>query len=177
MSVLYLTSGGVLEWRLDDADEVRNPLPAGATNLIRFDPAAPANATVFADVKYVTGQYTIVAGVLRKDGVPVAGFPVGEDAGLAASRRAGAKAVYDALGLEGKVLRALVLALVGELNTVRQRLVAQDTAVSQATSLADLKTRWAAVVTAHPMPDRTGAQARTALRNRLDSGAADQPPA
>lgn len=151
MSVLYLTAGGELQWRLDDADEAAHPIPTGATNLIRFDEKAPANATVFADVKRVTGQYGIVASVLRKDGVPVVGFPAPEDATQQALRRAVAKAVYDALSASAKLDRARDLVLLDEINEIRAALVP-------------------------PKVPRTAAQVRNAIRSKLDSGLADAPP-
>lgn len=151
MSVLYLTAGGQLEWRLDDADEASYPIPTGATNLIRFDPATPANATVFADVKRITGQYSIVASVLRKNGVPVIGFPAPEDTTQQALRRAVAKAQYDALDSLAKLDRARDLVLLDEINEIRAALVP-------------------------PKVPRTAAQVRNAIRGKLDSGIADGPP-
>jgi hypothetical protein len=71
------------------------------------------------------------------------------------------------------IARALVLTLLDEVNLLRQRLADQDAAVAAATSLADLKTRWAAVASADPVPQRTAAQAKSAVANKIQSGSAD----
>lgn len=80
-----------------------------------------------------------------------------------------AKAMYDRLDAMFRLLRGAMGMVVDENNLLRARLRDQDTAVAGASSLAALKTAWATVATASPMPDRTDAQARTALRNRIDA--------
>jgi hypothetical protein len=72
----------------------------------------------------------------------------------------------------------VVLAVNEENNTtntlLRQRLAAQDAAIAAATSLADLRTRWANTVANKSMPqDRTPQQAKAAIANKLNSGGAD----
>lgn len=69
--------------------------------------------------------------------------------------------------------RAIALVVLDEINFLRQRLRAQDAAVAAATSLADLKTRWAALATAAPLPDRTPLQAKNAVLGRIDTSDAD----
>lgn len=85
--------------------------------------------------------------------------------------RAKAKALLalteDISGIE---VRGLVLAIVDELNTIRARIRAMDAVVAGAATLAALKTAWAVLA---PMPDRTGAQARTSINNHIDAGDAD----
>jgi hypothetical protein len=66
------------------------------------------------------------------------------DTWLLARRRAAAKSDYDHQGEQGKVLRAIVLTLLDELNILR-----------------------AAVVP--PLAPRTATQARTAIRNKIDA--------
>ena len=95
------------------------------------------------------------------------------DAWEVTRQRGDAKAQYDDLAKLGKVLRAVVLVTLDEINTLRQWDADLKAAVAAATNFADLKTRIAALP---GMPDRTGAQARTAVRNRLDNGSADAPP-
>ncbi len=69
-----------------------------------------------------------------------------------------------------KVNRAILLVVLDEFNLLRERVndIAAD--VAAATSLADLKTRWAA---RSAMADRTPAQLKTAVANKLNSGSAD----
>jgi hypothetical protein len=72
-----------------------------------------------------------------------------------------------------KALRAVMGLVVDENNVLRQRLRDQDAAVAAATTLADLKARWAQVATAGPVPARTDAQAKTAATSRIASGSVD----
>lgn len=90
---------------------------------------------------------------------------------LHARLRAEAKALIDAT--EDRVadlLRAIVLLTVAELNVLRQRDRDRSADVAAATSLDNLKTRWAARTA---LADRTAAQARQAIKNFLDAGDAD----
>jgi hypothetical protein len=95
------------------------------------------------------------------------------DAWATGQKRGEAKVQYDGLAKEGKILRAVVLVTLDEVNTLRQWLASFKAEVAASTSLADLKTRVAGLPNT---PDRTGAQARTAIRNRIDNGSADAPP-
>lgn len=92
------------------------------------------------------------------------------DAAIAAAslaeRRLGAKNLFDAIDLWGRVLRAIVVLIIDELNILRTRDRDRAVDVAASTSLADLKTRWAARST---LADRTTAQARTAIRNAIDN--------
>lgn len=93
----------------------------------------------------------------------------------AAERTAALRAAADALlasdvSAASKLARAVVLTVIDEINALRQRLRAQDAAVAAAASLADLKARWSALPA---LPDRTGAQARSAVQAHLDAGDAD----
>lgn len=99
------------------------------------------------------------------------GSPAALDTWLTVQTRERAKAALDRQRSELEaLLRAVVLALVSELNTLRTRQRAQDAAIAGAGSLAALKSAWAALA---PMPDRTGGQARTAIAALLDAGSAD----
>ena len=74
MAVVYINpTNNLLEWRFDQEDESRFPIPQGtpASSIVRFD--SVTNAALFADIRLLsgTGRYTITAGVLRKDGVQV----------------------------------------------------------------------------------------------------------
>jgi len=95
------------------------------------------------------------------------------DAALTALLRTQAKALYDLLTThtgEAKVVRALVAVLLDEINTLRGWLASFKTEVAAAASLADLKTR---VATLPPTPDRTPAQAKTAITQKIDGGSVD----
>lgn len=66
--------------------------------------------------------------------------------------------------------RAIAWALLSEVNILRSRCRDQDAAVAAAASLADLKSRWAALGT---LSDRTLSQARAAIQEIIATGAAD----
>jgi len=67
--------------------------------------------------------------------------------------------------------RAIVIAIKDEINLIRQWLTSFKVEVSSSTSLADLKKR---VSTLPNMPDRTTAQAKSALNDIITSGEADK---
>lgn len=69
-----------------------------------------------------------------------------------------------------KLARAIVSILLDEMNVLRQWLASFKTEVAAAASLADLKTR---VATLPATPDRTLAQAKTAIANKIDGGTVD----
>lgn len=69
-----------------------------------------------------------------------------------------------------KVLRALLLVLIDELNILRQRDRDRSADVAAAASLADLKTRWAA---RSALADRDITQVKPAIQNKINSGLAD----
>lgn len=85
---------------------------------------------------------------------------------LAAVARAGAKAVFSSLDALERAVRSVVELTRGEINLLRARLRAQDAAIAAATSLADLKTRWAAL---NAVPDRTPTQVRNAVDAAIDA--------
>lgn len=67
----------------------------------------------------------------------------------------------------GKSYRAVANIMVEEINAVREWTVSLKAAVAAATTLADLKTRVAALP---DLPDRTLAQAKTAFINAINGG-------
>lgn len=69
-----------------------------------------------------------------------------------------------------KIARAEAAVLVDEINTLRQWIESFKAATAAATSLADLKTRVAALAS---MPDRTLAQAKTAIKAKIQAGTVD----
>lgn len=87
-----------------------------------------------------------------------------------ASIRSSAKAVENITSADGIKWRALALILLDEFNTLRQRDRDRSVDVAAATSLADLKTRWAARST---LDDRTIQQLKNAYENKIDAGSAD----
>ena len=93
-----------------------------------------------------------------------------EAAALLAAQRSGAKAIVDALGSDSKVLRALLLLTLDEINDLRGWLVDFKVETAAASNLADFKAR---IATLPNMPDRTASAARTAIKNKIDAGDAD----
>jgi hypothetical protein len=71
---------------------------------------------------------------------------------------------------EMKLLRATVGIMVDEINVLREWLTSFQAAVAAAATLAALKTSVAALTA---LPDRTLAQAKTALGAKLDTGVVD----
>lgn len=69
-----------------------------------------------------------------------------------------------------KLQRAILLVIMDELNILRQRDRDRATDVAAALSLSDLKVRWALRST---LTDSTATQAKTAVENKLNSGASD----
>lgn len=95
-------------------------------------------------------------------------------AGLAAielqMNQVAASPQFESVRTESVVLRAIVSILIDEINTLRQAIVARDAVVAGASSLTNLKTGWAAVPT---LPNRTLSQAKTAIEDKISSGAAN----
>ena len=90
---------------------------------------------------------------------------VAEAAAIIAGAKAAAKAFQDALDAQGRLMRTIVKLVVDEINTLRKRDRDRSVDVAAATSLADLKTRWAAESS---LADRTYAQAKTAIEVLVD---------
>lgn len=68
------------------------------------------------------------------------------------------------------VIRSLALLIIDEINILRERDRDRATDVAASTSLADLKSRWAERST---LNDRTGTQAKDAMKEKLSDGTAD----
>jgi hypothetical protein len=67
---------------------------------------------------------------------------------------------------DGRIIRALAVTTLGEVNDLRQWIAAFKVQVAAATSLANLQTRVAALPA---MPDRTKAQLIAAIKNKIDA--------
>ena len=115
---------------------------------------------------YVDGDGRLVVFPVLPDNPPIFDAP---DDPLVILRQL-AKAFAADAAAEHKLLRAALFVLVDELNLRTTSFNALLAAVAAATSLADLKTRVAAIT---PYPTRTMQQAITAVTNKIDSGAAD----
>jgi len=68
------------------------------------------------------------------------------------------------------LFRAEALLVIDEINALRQWTVSFKAEVAAATSLANLQTRVASLPT---LNDRTGAQALTAIKNKISNGDVD----
>lgn len=69
------------------------------------------------------------------------------------------------------VLRGLVLVLIDEVNNLRQWNTALKTQIGLSTNLGNLQTR---IAQFPDLPDRTGQQARDAIKSQIDAGSADE---
>lgn len=113
------------------------------------------------DFTYINGQVCLRADLTLPDNPPI--FDAPEP--LVAARNAVRNNID-----KDKVLRAILLIVLDEFNAHANKLNAILTAVDDATSLADLKTRVAAIP---DYPQRTQAQLINAIKAQIDSGAAD----
>lgn len=91
-------------------------------------------------------------------------------AALLAATRTAAKNGIAGLANNPMLLRAIGAVLVDEVNLLRDWITAFEAAVAAATTLSDLKTRVAGLAT---FTDRTLAQFKTAIQNKIDSGNVD----
>jgi hypothetical protein len=91
-------------------------------------------------------------------------------AALLLARRTGGKDYIDSVEALGIILRAVADITKDELNILRQWLAAFKVEVAAASNLADLKTR---VATLPATADRTLAQLKTAIKNKIDGGTLD----
>ena len=79
-------------------------------------------------------------------------------------------ALTDSKNFQAKLLKSFVLTALDELNLHTTFEAAMLSAVAAASSLADLKTRFAAIT---PVPQRTKANLITAMTNQINAGNAD----
>lgn len=125
------------------------------------------SAVISTDRKY----WKVSAGaVVLMTGPEQASIDAAEAAALTTSQRAGAQAIVASTSAEGKLIRASDDVILSEINTLRQWIVAFKVQVAATTNLANLQTRVAALP---DMPDRTLAQAKTAIINELAAGTVD----
>ncbi len=92
------------------------------------------------------------------------------DAWLNLKARADAAATLDLTTADAKVLRGVALVLIDEVNALRQWLAAFKAETAAATNLANFQTRVAGLPAT---PDRTLAQAKTAIQNAISAGSVD----
>lgn len=97
-------------------------------------------------------------------------FPVAQAADELDEKRTFYNSLLDLGEIRGVALKAIASVVIDELNVIRQWVMSFKTEVAAATNLADLKTRVAALPN---LNDRTAAQARTAVKNAITSGAND----
>jgi len=81
-----------------------------------------------------------------------------------------AKLIVDEASGQAEILRAVLLVIIDELNLHALKINSILDAVDAATSLADLKTRIAAIT---DYPQRTPAQAKQAVKDKITGGGAD----
>lgn len=82
--------------------------------------------------------------------------------------KAEAVRLFDDLQGNGKIIRAIVLTLIDEVNVLRQWLTALKAATALSTNYSTLKSGIAGLANT---PDRTVAQAKTAISNKVTSDA------
>lgn len=125
MAKVFLhAGGGVVGVRRTAAEEAFAPLPADSSQVVTFD--EDANAAVLADLGRTTTPFTIVAGVLRKNGSPVAIQPDGDRAALksAAASAVAANDTYLAIASPSNAQNAAqIRALTQQNNRLIKRLV------------------------------------------------------
>lgn len=92
------------------------------------------------------------------------------DAAKATRYRNAAKAILDAQEEQAALVRALALATMDAVNTLRTWTRNLKTEIAASTSLADFKTR---VATLSTLNDGTLAQLKNAIKSHIDSGTVD----
>lgn len=116
--------------------------------------------TSVGGVESISYWNTAVLGAQPSSGSLAAVTQTQVDTALETARQSREMARYDLKQIE----RAEVLVLIDEVNSLRAWIESFKAAVAAASTLADLKTRVAAL---SAMPARTAAQARTAVVNKL----------
>lgn len=89
---------------------------------------------------------------------------------IAAKQRADAVIQAAENSPNSKFIRGVFLVALDEINLLRQRDIDRSADVAASTSLADLKTRWAA---RSDLNERTIQQFKNAVQNKIDAGEAD----
>lgn len=138
-------------------------------------PSGAQNALLNPDLSQVAGIAQTYWKVANRVVVPMTGpEKVAYDAAIAtaltSSQRSSAQIIIQSASDQGKVLRAEADVLLSEINILREWIASFKTAVAAATTLANLKTGVAALP---DMPDRTLAQAKTAILNEISAGTVD----
>lgn len=95
------------------------------------------------------------------------GSQTAQDAWVAAQNQTQAIAFMTALNNQARAYRAVAAIMVDEINALRDWVTAFKVATAAATSLADFKTRVAALP---DLPDRTLAQAKSAFITKVQQG-------
>lgn len=93
------------------------------------------------------------------------GSQAAQDAWVTSQTHARANSFMSVLDANSRAYRAVASIMVDEINALRDWVTSFKAAVAAATSLADLKTRVAAL---NDLPDRTLAQAKTAFINKIN---------
>lgn len=144
-------------------------------NVSTPDYAGHANVDIDPDISQVSGpeKYwtrTSPGHYAMKSQGEIDSIDAAEAAALIIIKRSDAKALLSALDALGILERAFGDAVKDEINLLRERDRDRSVDVAAATNLADLKTRWAARAA---LNDRTWAQLKTVLENKMDSGSVD----
>lgn len=134
-----------------------------------------SNDVVMNIVEYagVVPEVSVEGHDVVPDGVPgvlQVGSPFNMTTQRNTTNRTAGSAMFDDVNSLGKALRAEAAVLVDEINTLRQWIVSFKAAVAASSTFADFKTRTAALA---GMPDRTLAQAKTAIQNKIAGGTVD----
>lgn len=144
-------------------ESVNTPDYEGRPDVV-INPSIPVGVAI-KYLKHVTGSIVEMTQE-EKDAVDAA-----EVAAFLARLKSNAKSLYDGQQEQGQALRALVYVLIDEINILRQWTISFKSETALASSLADFKTR---VATLPTLPDRTLAQAKTAIQTEIDNGTVDE---
>lgn len=92
------------------------------------------------------------------------------DAAMLIKSRLSAETSFDSTQADGKILRAIILLLINELNSIRGWTINLKAQTAAATSLANFQSR---VATLPSLSDRTVQQAINAIKNKISTGRSD----
>ncbi len=150
LQIQYPTARPGIDWRVENATGAADGIVFWNTGLLGVQPTEPQLLAIQSSPAYQT--YLTPAAVEQR------------------TRDSSADKVVTDKTAIGRAVRGAAAVLVDEINFLRARDRDRADDVAAATSLADLKVRWAARVV---LTDRTLAQAKTAIQNKITDGTAD----
>lgn len=128
MAKVYKRADGSLGFRVSQPEEADKPLPGDVVDSVVFD--EDTNAVTVRDLMSTLAPFTIVAGVLKKNGVTVSFVADGDKAGMVKAAAAAIQANSDFLAIASPT-NAQTLAQVKALTQQNTRIIKRLVQLSQ----------------------------------------------